>query len=253
MINEERTFKEFGYYSKDLTRGSNKKVWRTCERCGKDRIVTFNQCTNLCQSCTVKGRILSDESKRKMSESKSGKNNPMFGKIHSKETKNKMSKSKSGENHPLFGKKHSKETKDKISKNHADMSGKNSPNFGKYRTEEIKRKISATHQKILYDEWKIFAINRPYCPRFNELCKESNRMLYDRKCFVCELHENDNITSTGKQRKLSVHHVDMNKQQGCDGAKWKLIPVCIHCHSKLHNKRMQSYIEYILECENNDI
>lgn len=45
----------------------------------------------------------------------------------------------------------------------------------------------------------------------------------------------------------------MNKQQGCNGHEWKLIPVCLKCHNKLHTKRIQSYIEYILECENNDI
>lgn len=40
MINEERTFKDFGYVSEDLTKGSNKKIWITCIVCGEDRIVS---------------------------------------------------------------------------------------------------------------------------------------------------------------------------------------------------------------------
>ena len=257
MINEKRTFDDFGYNSIILTYGSDKKVWRTCESCGEDRIVIFNQCADLCRSCAAKGRIHSDESKRKMSKAKSGENNPMFGateknspnfcKIFSDESKRKMSKAKSGKNNPMFGVTHSKETKDKISENHADVSGEKNPNYGKTRSYESKRKISATHQNISYDEWEAFAINQPYCPRFNESCKESNRNKYGRQCFICGLPEKDNITSTSKHKKLSVHHVDMQKQQGCEGHAWKLIPVCMHCHMKLHSARMASCIEYILE------
>lgn len=36
---------------------------------------------------------------------------------------------------------------------------------------------------------------------------------------------------------------------GCDGNVWMLIPVCVKCHNKLHNSRMQSYVEYILNVE----
>jgi len=42
----------------------------------------------------------SDESRKIMSESKSGENNPMFGKIHSTETRNKMSTAKLGQAKP---------------------------------------------------------------------------------------------------------------------------------------------------------
>ena len=257
MINGKRTFEDFGYNSAILTHGSSKKVWRTCDCCGKDNVVIFNQCADLCRSCAAKGRRHSDESKRKMSKSKSGKNNPMFGttgenspnfgKIFSDESKRKMSEANLGENNSMYGKHHSKETKNKISENHTDMSGEKNPNYGKTHSYESRRKISAAHQNISYDEWKVFAVNQSYCPRFNESCKESNRNKYGRQCFICGLPEKDNITLTGKYKKLSVHHVDMQKQQGCNGYAWKLIPVCMHCHMKLHNVRMASCIEYILE------
>lgn len=64
----------------------------------------------------------SKEIREKLSKSKSGENNPMFGKSRSKETREKISESMSGENNPMFGKSPSKETRDKIS-------GKNSPRY----------------------------------------------------------------------------------------------------------------------------
>jgi len=90
-------------------------------------------------SDVMRGRTHSDESKRKMSESRSGENHRMFGKHHSDETKRKISESLSGENNPMFGKSHSDETKRKMSES---LSGENNPMFGKSHSDESKRKIS---------------------------------------------------------------------------------------------------------------
>lgn len=82
------------------------------------------------------GRVLSEETKRKMSlralnRVMAGEKNPMFGLKHSEETRALMARLKegkklseetkakissllSGDKHPLFGKERSKETKDKI-------------------------------------------------------------------------------------------------------------------------------------------
>ena len=72
--------------------------------------------------------IHSDESRRKMSEARTGK-------THSEETKKKMSDAKTGENHPMFGKPGinlgktpSDETRRKMSEAH---SGENNHMFGK--------------------------------------------------------------------------------------------------------------------------
>jgi hypothetical protein len=83
-------------------------------------------------------------------------------------------------------------------------------------------------------------------PEFNEECRESNREKYDRQCFLCGLLEDENITSSGLQKRLAVHHVDLNKNQGCDGIRWKLIPLCIHCHRMAHTKVWIARIIWLL-------
>lgn len=58
---------------------------------------------------------LSEEHKRKLSISHSGKNCYMYGKKHSERVKKKISESLCGERNPFFGKKHSEETRKKMS------------------------------------------------------------------------------------------------------------------------------------------
>lgn len=82
-----------------------------------------------------------------------------------------------------------------------------------------------------------------YCNKFNDECREHNRDKYDRECFICGKDESDN------SRRLSVHHVDMNKDQGCDGEKWKLVPLCQSCHSRAHSELWQARIEYLLSSD----
>ena len=111
---------------------------------------------------------------------------------------------------------------------------------GKPWTEAQKKKLSATLQGIPYDEWESFASKSLYCPKFDETCRESNRDKYDRECFICSKSEKDN------GQRLSVHHVDMSKNQGCDGIGWKLIPLCRSCHAKAHGAEIISRLEYVL-------
>ena len=73
---------------------------------------------------TTQGTTPSEETRQKLSEAKSGENNPMFGKNHAEETRQKISEAKIGENNPQFGK-----------------TGEDSSRFGKTHTEEAKQKI----------------------------------------------------------------------------------------------------------------
>lgn len=66
------------------------------------------------------GRILSDESRRKMSRAQ-------LGRRHSKECKRKMSLAHRGEKNHFYGKRHTAETKLKMSQRHWDCSGERNP------------------------------------------------------------------------------------------------------------------------------
>ena len=79
-----------------------------------------------------KNKIVSEETKRKLSEANMGEKHPMFGKHISEETKRKMSEAK-------MGKKYSEETKKKLSE--AKMGEKNHM-YGKHHSEETKQKLS---------------------------------------------------------------------------------------------------------------
>lgn len=115
----------------------------------------------------MKNRVVSDKTKKKISESLSGDKNPnfgkrgcetsMYGKHHSEETKRKMSERMRGKNNPMYGvvspnrgKKMSEEQKKKISialkgnvllKNRKILRGVEHPAYGKHLSEAVKIKI----------------------------------------------------------------------------------------------------------------
>ncbi len=238
MLNIEATIRWKGYNPNDLKPQSNKKVWANCDNCGKGRWVTYQQYYDLCYSCATPG---------------------MRGKKHSKETIKRMCNAKkhiSKETRKKIGDANKKrifsdETRRKMSAASSNISEETRRKIsvalkGKKHSEETRMKMSAGQQNIPYEDWEGFARDNPYCPAFNEACKESNRDKYDRECFICGLSESENKTSTNKSNKLSVHHIDMDKTQGCDGKRWKLIPVCIHCHNKIHTKLWTCRIIYLL-------
>lgn len=161
----------------------------------------------------------SEKTKRKMSESQKGRK-------HSEETKHKIGKSNLGKHARIT----SEETKEKMRNNHIGM-------LGKHHSEETKEKLKQyTGDKS--SNWKDGISFDPYCEKFNEKKKEEIREEYNRKCYNCGKDEKDNITKTNRQFKLSVHHIDNDKQQGCNGKLWKLIPLCLSCHN---NKKWKFY------------
>jgi len=90
--------------------------------------------------------------------------------------------------------------------------------------------------------WKGGTSFYPYCPKFNEVLKEQIRNKYNRKCYTCGKNEVDNYLSNGRTIKLSVHHIDRDKEQGCNGKKWALVPMCVSCHAKVHSCKPKKYL-----------
>ena len=83
----------------------------------------------------IKGKTHSEESKRKMSEAQKGNTN-WLGKTHSEETKRKMSEASKGNNYNL-GKTHSEERKRKQSE---ASKGEKGSFYGKSHSEETRKK-----------------------------------------------------------------------------------------------------------------
>ena len=121
-----------------------------------------------------------------------------------------------------------------------------SPEHGKKLSESLKN--SEKHKKAVQSEenreklsqycgdkasnWQGGISFDPYCEKFNERKKEEVREQYNRKCYICGKDEKENITKINKMRKLSVHHIDNDKEQGCNNKPWKLLPLCMHCHNR---------------------
>lgn len=89
-----------------------------------------------------KGKNLSDEHKNKLSVSKIGGKNPMYGKKHSDEHRVYLSEINSGEKNGFYGKTHTEETKKRISNAAKTRVGEKSNRYGEKHTEETKKKLS---------------------------------------------------------------------------------------------------------------
>ncbi|MFA7220748.1 MAG: HNH endonuclease signature motif containing protein [Synergistaceae bacterium] len=81
--------------------------------------------------------------------------------------------------------------------------------------------------------WKGGVSFEPYCPKFNKELKEEIRNQYHRICQKCYEPENG--------RKLDVHHINFDKQAGCYGKPWNLIPLHQKCHMWTNQHRFESF------------
>lgn len=209
MIDEDRTMGKYGYYSTDLKPKSHKKIVAVCDGCDAVRYPGKADYRDLCGSCSQKGLPpITDEARLNMQIAQKNRAPP------TDEARLNMSKGQTRRLPPSY---------------------------------ETRRKTSATLQGIPYEDWEGFVTENLYCEKFDEACRERIRSNYDYKCFLCDKPQSENITKNGKQIALAVHHYDMNKEQGCDGVQWKLVPLCMLCHSKSHSMIWTARIEYLLE------
>lgn len=170
------------------------------------------------------GRIYTEETCAKISASK-------IGKPRSEETKAKISMALTGENHPMYGKTLSEEHKAKQSAAWTpEMRTRQSVIHTGENNVMKQSEVRAKHKEAImkgegHPNWRGGISFEPYCRYFNGQLKESIRNRDNRTCVLCGKSEIQN------GRRLSVHHIDGDKRQGC-GKRWYLCALCISCNSR---------------------
>lgn len=86
-----------------------------------------------------------------------------------------------------------------------------------------------------------------YCHKFNADLKNRVREFFENRCLLCGKPQKDN------GRRLHVHHVNYNKNMGCDTSKVMLVPLCNECHGKTNGDRVywENYFEDVLRDQYN--
>lgn len=225
MILIEATMKWKGYDPRELSKGSHKRVCCVCDGCGRVRWQELNNYKDLCNTCSHR--------------------TPEYLKLRSVLSSGQKPSIETIRKQTRWYTQLSDEGKREVNRKKSDRY-KNLTDEEKY---EIRRKRSATHQGIPYEEWDGFVKNGAYCEKFDDACRERIRAEYNHRCYICDKTQDENIDKNGMQIKLAVHHVDRNKDQGCNGVQWKLIPLCMHCHPGSHRDPIKSRLEYLLNME----
>jgi len=180
-------------------------------------------------------------------------------KYHSGETKRKISESRKGEKNPLYGKHHSEETKRKISsalkgrnKSEEENKKNSESHKGKHQSEETRRKNSESHKgRIVSEEtrkkmskarkgekchlWRGGISFEPYTLDWTETLKRSIR---ERDKYICQL-----CGKLQSDRAFDIHHIDYDKEN-CNPN--NLITLCSSCHKKTSFNR-EYWTEYFME------
>jgi hypothetical protein len=190
----------------------------------------------------MRGRSFSDIHITNLSNSMAGKVPWNKGIPQSETTRNKLSESQKGEKGNRFGKHHTPEAKERI----------RNAQKGKVYSKETLEKISASRIgkccRDLNPNWNKGISFEPYCFKFNERRKKAVRIFFRYFCICCGKHVTENIIKRYGQVEQSVHHVDHDKEQGCNGRPFNLVPLCIECHAKElhHQEEYKAYINKTL-------
>ncbi len=90
-----------------------------------------------------------------------------------------------------------------------------------------------------HTNWKGGVSFKPYCEKFNYEFKESIRIKFRWSCFLCGKTESEQKIeqkkSGKKQTRLSIHHVNLDKNCLCDDIECEFVPLCANCHSEIHH------------------
>lgn len=130
--------------------------------------------------------------------------------------------------------------------------------FGKFCSRKCVGKWNTIHRiGENHPGWMGGISFEPYCNKFNAAFKEHIRDKFGRTCFLCGKTEHEAMDAQAKvgkrAYKLSVHHVNYDKNCLCGDIKCAFVPLCQSCHTKTNHYRnyFESFITgKLMECEN---
>lgn len=160
-----------------------------------------------------KGKHWSDEVKQRISKAQKGKKGSFYGKRHSKKVREQISKANKGKIPWNKGKYHSKETKEKISES---LRGEKGSFYGQHHTEDSKRKMSKNARawnrgKHLSEETKEKMAKARKDPKWKKKIGDKIREYYRKhpeaversikNAYGIKCYSDDNIFHSSKQEK----------------------------------------------------
>lgn len=154
------------------------------------------------------------------------------GKVRTLEFKLHLSTIRSGENHSMFGKHPTDATRCKM----------RNTKLGKALPEQHRLHLPRGKDHMF---WKGGISYLPYCFRFNKRRKEATRKFFGYRCLICGKHQTENIVGN-REISLSIHHVYHNRDEGCNGIPFNLVPLCHLCHG-YENTNEEEYRRYLLK------
>ena len=95
----------------------------------------------------------------------------------------------------------------------------------------------------LNPNWNNGSSFEPYGLEFNEKLREQIRQRDNYRCQQCFRHQDELFTKNGRKIKLSIHHIDFNKQNNNPN---NLISLCKRCHMQTNYNR-EDWIKYFQE------
>jgi hypothetical protein len=172
---------------------------------------------------TQNKRTFSEEHRKKLSEARKGR-------IITEETRRKLSISNSVKRKPR-----PKETREKLS---IALKGRPSPHRGISHSDISRKHMSEAHIGKqcgeLHPNWQGGISFEPYCQKFTDEFKERVRAFFGYQCQECGYVWQPN------EKKLAVHHVNYKKDACCSSDITPLfVPVCPNgCHAKTNHNRI---------------
>jgi hypothetical protein len=210
-----------------------------------------------------KGKIVSLETRKKISRATMGEKHPMFGKHHSKETRKRMSLARKGRQvsvetrkklsiakltnpHPLRGGHPSVEWREAMSRGQQARirkmraSGEKHPNSGKKHSLESRAKMSIARTGEKNHAWRGGLSYAPYTSSWTPALR---RFIRERDKYTCQRcgEEQGDIAH-------DVHHIDYDKKNCIHQ---NLITLCKRCHSKSNFGDRAKWITYFQEIMRN--